>query len=75
MKAGEKEEEGPLLGQMLPLWGLGHYASQCSRKKSKGEASETKAAPTRVEKEVETDDDFVMCSHAPREKRWGHIEL
>jgi len=27
---------------------LGHYASQCPRKKSKGEASETKGAPARA---------------------------
>ena len=27
---------------------LGHYATQCPRKKSKGESSETKAAPTRA---------------------------
>ena len=46
---------------------LGHYASQCLRKKSKGEASETKAAPARAEKEVETDDDCAMSAHAPLE--------
>ena len=44
---------------------LGHYATQCPRKKSKGEASETKAALARAKKEVLTDD----------EKKWGDIEL
>lgn len=54
---------------------LGHYVNQCPRKKSKGEASETKAAPTRAEKEVETDDDCAMSAHAPLERKWGDIEL
>ena len=54
---------------------LGHYATQCPRKKSKGEASETKVAPSRVEKEVETDDDCAMSAHAPLERKWGDIEL
>jgi len=54
---------------------LGHYANQYPRKKSKGEASETKVAPAKAEKEVETDDDCAMSAHAPREKRWGDIEL
>jgi len=54
---------------------LGHYASQYPRKKSKGEASETKATPTRVEKEVETDDDCAMSAHTPLERKWGDIEM
>ena len=45
------------------------------RKKRKGEASETKAAPTKLEKEVETDDDPVMSAHTPLERKWGDIEL
>jgi len=44
---------------------LGHYATQCPRKKNKGESSETKAAPARAEKEVETNDDCAMSAHAP----------
>lgn len=44
-------------------------------KKSKGEAFETKAAPTRAEKEVETDDDCAMNTHTPLERKWGDIEL
>ena len=57
-------------------WGeLGHYASQCPRKKGKGEASDSKAAPTKAEKDVEIDDDYAMSAHAPLEKRWGKLEL
>lgn len=54
---------------------LGHHASPCLRKKSKGEASETKVAPTRAKKEVETDDDCAMSAHTPLERKWGDIEL
>lgn len=54
---------------------LGHYVSQCPRKKSKGEASETKAAPTRAEKEAEIDDDYAMSAHTPLERKWGDIEV
>ena len=54
---------------------LGHYASQCPRKKSKGEASETKAMPARVEKEVEKDDDCAMSAHMPLERKWEDIKL
>ena len=43
-------------------------------KKSKGEASETKAALARV-KEVETDDHCAMSAHTPLERKWGDIEL
>ena len=32
---------------------LGHYVTQCTRKKSKGEAFETRATPASAEKEVE----------------------
>ena len=49
---------------------MGHYATQCPRKKSKGESSETKAAPSRVEKEVLIDDDCAMSAHAPLERKW-----
>ena len=44
---------------------LGHYATQCPRKKSKGESSETKAAPARAQKKVLTDDNCAMSAHAP----------
>ena len=54
---------------------LGHYASQCPRKKHKGEAFDSKAAPAKAEKEVETNDDCAMSAHAPLEKRSGDIEL
>lgn len=54
---------------------LGHYVSQCPRKKSMGESFETKAAPARVEKELETDDDCAMSAHMPLERKWGDIEL
>ena len=54
---------------------LGHYASQCPRKKGKGEASDSKAAPTKAEKDVKTNDDCAMSAHAPLEKRWGNMEL
>ena len=54
---------------------MGHYATQCPRKKSKGESSETKAAPTRAEKEILTDDHSAMSAHAPLERKSGDIEL
>ena len=54
---------------------LGHYATQCPRKKNKGEVFDSKATPTKAEKEVEDDDDCAMSAHVPLEKRWGDIEL
>lgn len=54
---------------------LGHYVNHCPRKKSKGEVSETKVAPARAEKEVETDDDCAMSAHTPLAQKWGDIEL
>jgi len=54
---------------------LGHYATQCPRKKSKGESFETKATPTRAEKEVLTDDECAMSAHTRLEWKWGDIEL
>ncbi len=54
---------------------LGDFANQCPRKKNKGEASESKAALARAEKEVEEDDDCAMSAHVPLEKKWGDIEL
>ena len=54
---------------------LGHFANQYPRKKSNGEASETKAAPGKVEKEVEEDDNCAMSAHAPLERKWGDIKL
>ena len=54
---------------------LSHYATQCPRKKSKGEASETRATLARAEKEVVTDDDCAMSAHTPLERKWGDIEL
>ena len=60
---------------MLPLRGDGSLATQCPRKKSKEESSETKTVPARAEKEVLTDDDCAMSAHAPLEWKWGDIEL
>ena len=54
---------------------LGHYASQCPKKKNKGEASDSKAAPAKAEKEFKANDDYAMSAHAPLQKRWGEIEL
>eukprot|EP00253_Pinus_taeda_P014291 PITA_14291 len=54
---------------------LGQYANRCPRKKSKGEASNSKVASVRSEKEVEEDDDCAMSAHVPLEKKWGDIEL
>ena len=53
---------------------LGHYASQCPRKKGKGEASDSRATIAKAEKDVDTDDNCAMSSHAPLDKRWGNIE-
>ena len=44
---------------------MGHYATQCPRKKNKGDSSEIKATPARAEKEVLTDDDCAMSAHMP----------
>ena len=49
--------------------------TECPRKKSKGESSETKAAPAWAEKEVLADDDHAMSAHAPLERKSGDIEL
>jgi len=54
---------------------VGYYATQFPRKKSKGEAFETKAVSARAKKEVDTDDDCAMSAHTPLEKKWGDIEL
>ena len=54
---------------------LGHYATQCPRKRSKGQSFETKAASARAKREVLTDDDCAMSAHAPLERKWGDIEL
>ena len=54
---------------------LGHYVNQCLKKKSKGEASDSKAVPASAEKEVEEDDDCAMSAHVPLEKKWRDIEL
>lgn len=43
---------------------MGHYASQCPRKKTKGEAFDSKAAPAKAEKEVEIDDHCAMSASA-----------
>ena len=53
---------------------MGHYATQCPRKKSKGVSSETKAALAQAEKEVLTNDDCAMNAHTPLERKWGDIE-
>ena len=53
---------------------LGHFATQCPLKKGKEEASDSKAAPTKDDKEGE-DDDCAMSAHAPLEKKWGDMEL
>ena len=49
--------------------------NQCPRKKSKGEAFDSKAVPAKAEKEVEEDDDCAMSAHVPLEMKWGDIEL
>lgn len=53
---------------------LGHFATQCPRKKGKEEASDSKAAPKKVDKEGE-DDDCATSAHVPLEKRWSDMEL
>ena len=53
---------------------LGHYENHCPRKKSKGEATDSKAVPARAKKEVK-DGDCAMSDHVPLEKKWGDIEL
>lgn len=53
---------------------LGHFANQCLKKKSKGEALDSKAAPAKAKKKVK-EDDCAMSSHVPLKKKWGDIEL
>ena len=53
---------------------LGHFTTQCPRKKGKEEKSDSKAAPTKVDKEND-DEDCAISAHAPLEKRCGDIEL
>ncbi len=72
---GEEEEEGHLQGKVFHCGELVHYATQCPRKKNKGEASNSNAALPKAEKEVETDDDCAMSAHTPLEWKWGDIEL
>ena len=50
---------------------LGHFASSCPKKKDKG-ASDSKDAATN---DNGSDDDVAMSANAPREKRWGDIDL
>jgi len=52
---------------------MGHFATQCPRKKGKEEKFDSKVAPVQADKE--DDDDCTMSAHAPLEKRWGDIEL
>ena len=73
-KQVKRKKKDLFKGKCFHYGELGHFANQCPRKKSKGEASETKAAPARAEKEVE-DDDCAMSAHVPLEKNWGDIEL
>ena len=54
---------------------LGDYTNQCLKKMSKGEVSDFKAVPVKVEREVEDDDNCTMSAHVPLEKKWGDIEL
>ena len=72
---GEEEEEGHLQGKVLPLWGVGSLCQPDVPGRRIREAFDSKAAPTKVEKEVDTDDNCAMSAHAPLEKRWGDIEL
>lgn len=54
---------------------LRHYVNQCLRKKTKGDASNSKVKLAKAEKEIEEDDDCAMNAHVLLEKRWGDIEL
>lgn len=47
---------------------LGHFATRCHRKKGKEEASDSNAAPAKVDKD-DDDEDCAMSAHAPMEKR------
>ena len=50
---------------------LGHFASSFPKKKDKG-ASDSKAA---VANNNGSNDDAIMSAHAPREKRWGDMDI
>ena len=50
---------------------LGHFTSSCPKKKDKG-ASDSKAASANDDG---FDDDGAMSVHAPREKRWGDMDI
>jgi len=49
--------------------------NQCPKKKSKGEASNSKAALEKAEKDVKEDENFAMSAHVPLEKRWGDTSM
>jgi len=53
---------------------LGHYATQCPRKKGKGEAFDPKSALAKADKEGK-DENYAMSAHVPQEKRWGNMKL
>ena len=53
---------------------LGHFATQCPRKKGKEEKFHSKVAPSKVDKE-DDNEDCAMSAHAPLEKRWDDIKL
>ena len=50
---------------------LGHFANSCPKKKDK-EAFDSKAT---VANDNGSDDDAAMSAHAPREKRWGDMDI
>ena len=74
--ASREKKQGKKKKDLSKVWcfnygDLVHYASNCRKKKDK-RASDSKVATTNDDG---FDDDATMSAHAPREKRWGDMDI
>ena len=74
--APREKKQGKKKKDLSKVWcfncgDLGHFTNSCPKKKDKG-ASDSKAATTNDDG---SDDDVAMSAHAPREKRWGDMDI